>query len=456
MESVFDWKYYIESNEDLKNKILNEKDAWDHFIEYGIYENKMCKNYDKIFNPYFYINYHKDLINSNINNKDLAFKHWYNYGLYEMRIGKQTNDGLCEYSSISNIFDFILKYSYVNENDYKVKHITDNFYYVLSKNNNIDIDLKFYVFVNKINKYDKYEILEDLYNNGLDGKIYHPKQLINIFKNIKFYENKKEILISYDIYKYINASDFIKNNIYNKSFDQLSEMILKKVDTNILNNYENILILVFIGDIEIGNIIIEKLIEYKNIESFDVAFCFNENILYNKLKEKIKKEFNSYIYISKECGNDIIPTLLMYNNIIKKYKHIIKLQTKSCFELFFNLTDFLLNKNLNELLEYKRTDCNCIGYDKYYENANNDFFNQILYKRYIDIIDINKKFVAGTIFYADSIVFDSILNFIKNNNFRAFLLNNMYDSNRIIIAKSHIHFLERLFGIIEFNQDFQN
>ena len=60
---------------------------------------------------------------------------------------------------------------------------------------------------------------------------------------------------------------------------------------------------------------------------------------------------------------------------------------------------------------------------------------------------MNKRFIEGTIFYISGYRLIQILNFIKKNNYKAFLLNNMYDSNRIIVHKSYIHLLERLFGV---------
>ena len=60
-------------------------------------------------------------------------------------------------------------------------------------------------------------------------------------------------------------------------------------------------------------------------------------------------------------------------------------------------------------------------------------------------------FIAGTIFFCDKIVFEKILNFIENNNYRAFFTNNLYDTNLINITNSLIHYLERLFGIIKLN-----
>ena len=64
-------------------------------------------------------------------------------------------------------------------------------------------------------------------------------------------------------------------------------------------------------------------------------------------------------------------------------------------------------------------------------------------------IDADKEFVAGTIFYAQSKVFDTMIEFVKNNNYRSFLLNNLYENNSINKEHSPTHLLERLFGVIK-------
>ena len=65
-------------------------------------------------------------------------------------------------------------------------------------------------------------------------------------------------------------------------------------------------------------------------------------------------------------------------------------------------------------------------------------------------MNLKKKFVAGTIFYAESVIFDSVLQFIKKSSPHSYLLNNLYENNSINNDFSPIHFLERVFGIINF------
>ena len=73
---------------------------------------------------------------------------------------------------------------------------------------------------------------------------------------------------------------------------------------------------------------------------------------------------------------------------------------------------------------------------------NNDIVNR--YKKHLT----KKKFVRGSMFYCEKSLFDKISSFIQNNNYRQFLLINMYDTNAINETNSPVHFLERLFGFI--------
>jgi hypothetical protein len=249
---------------------------------------------------------------------------------------------------------------------------------------------------------------------------------------------------------------FVNKNVYNSSFNILSNKLVNK-KYNCLNDNYDILLLVFIGDEQIGIDLIERIIKYKNVQNnFNVAFCFNENTVKNLevIKQLITTNFDFYaIYKSKELGSDIIPTILMYDDIVKthKFQHIFKFHTKTINSIYQNLTNFLTSKPLLDLInenEYQLFSSNCIGEPNYYVNIQLDFFNDSLKQKHLSKIDMNKSFVGGTIFYASCAVFDNILDFVKNNNYRSFLLNNLYENNSINRDFSPNHFLERLFGII--------
>ena len=158
---------------------------------------------------------------------------------------------------------------------------------------------------------------------------------------------------------------------------------------------------------------------------------------------------NKIIFLSKEYGNDIIPTLQALNYYDSKYEYsnLIKLQTKSNIDWFNECSDYLINNTI-EYLEAKYINrCNCVSHPKYYIRIDGDKYCKDLYEKYNDNIT-NKYFVAGTIFYTNKNNIFNIINFMRANNYRSYFINNMYDNNAVNISNSPIHFLERLFGIL--------
>jgi len=139
----------------------------------------------------------------------------------------------------------------------------------------------------------------------------------------------------------------------------------------------------------------------------------------------------------------------MYDDILKKdnFKHIIKLQTKSIFNQYNDLTNFLLSKPLEKMLLNKNKKCNCMGHPDYYFPLDEDKFNNELKLRYLNDIEVTNSFVGGTIFYSPANAFDKTLDFMKKE-FKHYLLNNLYENNSINMNNSPIHFLERVFGTI--------
>ena len=327
----------------------------------------------------------------------------------------------------------------------------------LNKNKDVknafDIDLKFFCYVNNINYINDIFIVEYVKSIGLNGFIYHPKQLLNIFPYIKCYRFLNNIYAFYKN-KVITIQELVNNHLYNSSFDYLSDMLIKKKYDTLNDNYDTLL-LVFLGNETLSIDLLSKITKYKMINNeFNVAFCINKSSVKNKkeIKNIIKNNFDFYaIYYTKELGTDITPTMLMYNDIIKKhkFKHILKFHTKSISNLYNNLSDYLLKNTLNNVLSDRINNCNCIGHPDSYIYLSRDNFNNRLKKENYNKINVDDKFVGGTIFYAQGIVFDKVLEFIKNNNYRCYLLNNLYENNSINQEFSPIHFLERLFGVIK-------
>jgi len=316
--------------------------------------------------------------------------------------------------------------------------------------NAFDVDLYFCNFVNNLNMVNNYEIIKYIQLIGMDGFIYHPKQITNIYPSIKIYTFLNGIYVMYklDIYP---ANIFVDQLLYNNSFENISKIFIKNRYYN-LDKSIPLLLLVFIGNEERGRDLVNKILAYKSIQNFNISFCFNlKSNTFKKMKMLIKDNFQfCAMYECKECGTDITPTMLMYNEIIKidKFEHIIKLQTKSIVTAYSELTNYLLSVPLNRLLACGIKNCNCIGHYNYYMSLNEDRFNNELKLRYLLDINVTYKFVAGTIFYCPSIVFDKTLEFMIRN-YKSYLFNNLYENNSINMQKSPIHFLERVFGIIK-------
>ena len=351
--------------------------------------------------------------------------------------------GLNIYIPQSNL-SLYLKYYDISEKHSKVDTISNAF----------DIDFNFCDIINNLFIGNNEYIIKYIKNIGLNGFIYHPKQLFNIFPGMVIYNFMNNLFIMYklNIYK---INDFVNKFVYNSNYTDLKKQLIKQKYYN-LNNKIELLVVVFIGNEERGLDLINKIINFKRINEFNVAFCFNNlndtQKYTDKIKNLIKDNFDFYsIYNCKELGTDITPTLLMCDDILQNhhnFKHIIKLHTKSISNQYTELTDYILSMPLKTLLTHKTDNCNCIGNPNYYINLPSDTFNNELFIKYTNNINIKNSFVGGTIFYINSNVLIEVINFIKKNNYRSYFLNNLYENNCINKDYSPIHFIERLFGVI--------
>ena len=348
--------------------------------------------------------------------------------------------GFVDYKPNSDLYEY-LKYYSISENHSKLHSIPNAF----------DIDFYFCDVINNLFIGNKEDIMKYIKLIGLNGFIYHPKQLVNIFSNILFYKFMNNIFIVYKFMVY-KSCDFVNKFVYGSTYQDLKTILLKKKYYALDKNIE-VLILVFVGNEERGIDLIKRVIEYKKIENFNVSFCFNNTNKYSdKIKNLIKNNFENYaVYSCKELGTDITPTLLMCDDILKihNFKHIIKLHTKSISNQYNDLTDWILSMPISSIINDKRQDCNCIGHPNYYIKLKSDNFNNELFIKYSNSINTKNSFVGGTIFYAPSNIFIEVINFIINNNYRSYFLNNLYENNCINKDYSPIHFIERLFGVIK-------
>lgn len=334
------------------------------------------------------------------------------------------------------------------------------------KSNGIKIDTFLFKNINNIDLEEKDDLLKEIYNNGvMNGQIFHQEQIYNALgKKIDIYKKNNRLYIKENDL-YIDLGDYVRDKLYNRSFEQvIKEITLIDEKYNSLDTPENNLLCVFIGDVNVGNELLEKIIKYKNRinDKFYLGVTFRTIDICRKLEVTITENFDNYvIFISKEYGNDITPTLQMYYHFSEdkkyNYKYVIKLHTKSHKEQFNLCVDYILGKKnriLKELLSITsnasktQKTSNCVGYPNFHIPIKNDRFNKLLIDKYNKYIDLNKSFVATTNFFCEKSNMDKIIEFLKENNYNSFFLMNMYDNNYVNKEVSPVHFLERLFGVI--------
>jgi len=333
--------------------------------------------------------------------------------------------------------------------------IPSHFNFTNTKKNAFDIDFSFYKNANNVTITDSKELSTHFNNYGMIGLIYNVKQLYNLYTNLSIFYFLDIIILLKDNKIYL-LNNFVEQILYLKSVDYFFNLTIKNTYDNLFPSYSPLILLVFIGNINVGENLINRIINYKKTENFNISFCFNSKEVYNHFENIIESNFIYYsIYFTKEYGTDIQPTIFMYNDICKKHKfeYLIKLHTKSIENEYNDLTDFLLSNNLitlKGLLDNNLDNniCNCVGPSNYYLSLNDDPYNKKIVLKYDSLVDKNKLFVRGTIFFTNHETFNKVIYFIKNNNYKSFIFNNLYENNSINIEYSPTHYLERLFGII--------
>ena len=244
---------------------------------------------------------------------------------------------------------------------------------------------------------------------------------------------------------YYNLNNFLKR-IKTYSYDIFKNICIREiVNNNFTKN--NLLLLIYIGCEKNVNIIIDKLKTYSQIENFSIAFCINYRLI-NIVVPLIQMHLmtNYIIYSSNEFGNDITPSLLIYDDIMNKYNfdYILKIHTKTDITFLNKAVNYLLDINLQNLLLHTNINSSSIGF-MYLKNID-DEYNKILYSKYSYLFK-NNEFVPGTIFLTKKCIMDKVLQFFKDN-YKIIFFQNMYDNNSLNKDCSYVHFMERLFGYI--------
>ena len=352
-----------------------------------------------------------------------------------------------KYQSKNNIKDYIKKY-HLNSDYYSINTIISSYDSTNNSKIKFKIDIEFYKQIYDIKDICPYIHLA---NYGIEnGLIYHPEQLNIILEYEYEYYQKytKEIYVKLEN-EYIPIKEFVK-----QKFDEITvETEFKKytVKHNVISKYSNVYFLVFIGDYSIGLDIYKKITTSQHYRRGNVGIVFKNDTIYNQFTDIFDMKDNYVIVLKKkDYGNDIIPTLILFNSI-RRYlvnKYIIKVHTKSNFKWRNICLQYLIKKSLPELCSLL-TD-NVLTHPNFLHGI--DRFNRKLISVYYDDLDIKKKFAAGSIMFTHYDVFKSSLEFVIKN-YQMFFFNIFYDDNLINMNNSPIHFLERLFGMINIEKN---
>ena len=339
------------------------------------------------------------------------------------------------------------RFDYIAETNYDLLYIDNDIKNIRNNHTNFfDIDFEFIKQCYNFEALTNEEIISFVKKNNYINYVFHPKQLYNLFSyKIKLLtDENKRIYVNYLNEEY-TLVEFIKH-IETYSYDTLKKLCVREIykDTFVQNK---LLILMYIGDIKNIFFILNKIKRYNRIEQFSLAFCINYKLIH-EVTPWIKRYFNKnyIIYSSNELGNDITPSLLVYDEILQKHKfdYVIKLHTKTDYQFLNKAIYFLFKSNMEQLLSKQNPKSSSIGFE--YVKKSSDKFNKSLYFKFRHIL-INTEFVPGTIFFAKKHTMDIVLDFFKEN-YKILFLQNMYDNNSLNKNCSYVHFIERLFGYV--------
>lgn len=267
--NYFDWIFYVNNYDDIKNNNINTyQKTLNHFISYGINENRYCNKFIKDFDWEFYISKYDDI--KNFKNKNDALEHFMKYGINENRIINKIYD-----DKYQNVLykKYIQSISNITNYDIIIENIEDDIFIKKNINNNIK----------------KVGIAISLYidNNTPYERIIASKICISSIV-LKLQNIPIIIVIDYEI-----TEDYL---IF------LNNLVIHNNNIEIYRNIENY------GVAETKNICI-KLLEEKNI---DYICLFDDDV-------EIVKDFTDYII--HIFNNSEIPLLSNFNNY-SNYEYI--------------------------------------------------------------------------------------------------------------------------------------
>ena len=344
----FNWKNYLKLNEDLTN-IKTKTQAIEHYIKYGIKENRIYKINEKLIPQDFNWKEYIFLNNDVKNDKESAFEHYIKYGNKENRIYK-IDEKLIPHDFNWEEYIFLntdlkdLKNNFAAKNHYITYGIKENRKYKLSYDNK-------YFLYNKIQNI-KLSVIIPNYNN----EKYLLKRLNTVYN--QSYLPDEVIII--DDCSTDNSLKIIKNYIKNNN--------LSNIDTKIIVNKENSgsgyfnwikgielsknnLIWIAESDDSCDFNFIKKLIPEFLDESVSIAYCRTHFV--NDNDETIWK-IDDYLDVSwnknfKKSNSKLLEDKFSYCNIIPNASSCIFRKPNS---LIINTLNYYLNQNIRLIIDW--------------------------------------------------------------------------------------------------------
>ena len=356
----YDWNKYIFDYEDLNH--MNKKQAFCHYIQYGINENRIIYKIDdkeiklKDFHWEFYLLMNDDLTNNNILTYHDAYAHFKDNGINEDRF----------YSHAQYLL--YLNYNWNQYNiDYKLNMSPKKafiYYYKYGKNKNHKINTifheknfyeDFYVQFNKL----KLKNLEECKKHYLKSKIKSPYSyqhflIFNFFDWDAVFEENKKIL---KIYKLINTKSFF--SYYLNHYTKLKIKLILNIQVKKILSIHNISLL--FSDTQLLQLFIKK-----NIVKHD--FQFIKNIF------DFQKKIIDTIHLPIQLLD--IPLFFEFNNTISLDNHYHFSFVISSFNNEKNIKNNLLSilyQNYKNWKIYYSNDASTDKTDEYFHKIINDY-----------------------------------------------------------------------------------
>jgi len=298
--TYFDWEYYLIENDSLFSKVLlTEEEALEHWNKIGKYDNnfKYSKDYfilEKItkdnFDWVYYISNNIDLIKSNIITLDKAWDHWCNYGKYENRKYK------CKFNQNITYETFDWEY-YLEKNKDLINFTQEGAWqHWIYYGRNEDRTIRLYSNIEKEDKIDL-NCLNNIEDNNNTEKNLTECASSSLLSDVNTKDNTEKNLTECASTNIINKL-LIKNELLDET-DVLNNLVInKEIILKIINNLEN----EYKHDIEYyfnseanakeNSMNISKLSIDKEIFSEE---NIKENPISNKKKQKKNNKKNTFI-----------------------------------------------------------------------------------------------------------------------------------------------------------------